>query len=62
MNDWDKKKNLIVDISMGITLAFVLYKCYSEPEHLLVCILNIINTLMADLRIKCLPTILLKKY
>lgn len=37
-DDWDKKKNLIADVSMGIVLAFVLYKCYSEPEHLLVSI------------------------
>ncbi|XP_050533905.1 NADH dehydrogenase [ubiquinone] 1 beta subcomplex subunit 2, mitochondrial-like [Daktulosphaira vitifoliae] len=34
-DDWDKKKNLIADVCMGIVLAFVLYKCYSEPEHLL---------------------------
>lgn len=43
-NDWDRKKNLIADVSMGIVLAFVIYKCYSEPEHLFVCItLYILN-------------------
>jgi len=31
----DKRNNTIADVSMGIVLAFVLYKCYSEPEHLL---------------------------
>lgn len=39
MNAWDKKKNLIADVSMGVVLAFVLYKFYSEPEHAIVCIL-----------------------
>lgn len=40
-NAWDKKKNTIADISMGIVLAYVIYKIYSEPEHIIVCILNI---------------------
>ncbi|KAL5242187.1 hypothetical protein ACI65C_009597 [Semiaphis heraclei] len=31
----DKRNNTIADVSMGVVLAFVLYKCYSEPEHLL---------------------------
>ncbi|XP_025424596.1 uncharacterized protein LOC112693644 isoform X2 [Sipha flava] len=30
----DEKKNLIADISMGVVMAFVIYKCYSETEHL----------------------------
>ncbi|VVC41637.1 Hypothetical protein CINCED_3A018195 [Cinara cedri] len=34
-NAWDKKANMIADVAMGIVLAFVLYKCYSEPEHLI---------------------------
>lgn len=37
----DKRNNTIADVSMGVVLAFVLYKCYSEPEHLLVCISNV---------------------
>jgi hypothetical protein len=32
----DEKKNLIADISMGVVMAFVIYKCYSETEHLVV--------------------------
>lgn len=39
-DDWDKKKNTIVDICFGIVYAYVFYKCYSEPEHLIVCISN----------------------
>ncbi|KAL4096975.1 hypothetical protein QTP88_021832 [Uroleucon formosanum] len=35
LNAKDKRNNTIADVSMGIVLAFVLYKCYSEPEHLL---------------------------
>lgn len=38
LNAWDKQKNLIADVSMGVVLAFVLYKFYSEPEHVFVCI------------------------
>jgi len=34
-NKWDKQKNTIADVAMGVTLAFVFYKCYTEPEHLL---------------------------
>lgn len=40
---WDKKKNTIADIAMGTVLAFVMYKCYSEPEHLLVSTFNMIS-------------------
>ncbi|XP_050429860.1 NADH dehydrogenase [ubiquinone] 1 beta subcomplex subunit 2, mitochondrial-like [Adelges cooleyi] len=33
-DDWDIKKNKIADASMGIVLAFVIYKCVTEPEHI----------------------------
>jgi len=35
MHKWDEQKNTITDVCMGVVLAFVIYKCYSEPEHLL---------------------------
>lgn len=43
MHKWDEQKNTIADVAMGIVLAFVLYKCYDEPEHLLVCLFNMIH-------------------
>lgn len=53
LNAWDKKKNLIADISMGVVLAFVMYKAYSEPEHLLVRIVYFSFNLLKIFYPKC---------